>query len=100
MDIYDIDEKELLKLLEEKYSFTDDEVQEIISYFEKDREEGDDGRWDRPIYSVIEVCNRYFGINWYKGLTEYQDNYYDEHVFEEVKPVKKMIEIIEWKLKN
>lgn len=45
--------------------------------------------------TIIKVKDRYFAVGWSEGLTECQESYYDGPV-EEVKPVKKMVEITEW----
>ena len=65
--------------------------------------EGDDHRWDRDMTSYCLIGGRYFRLEWSKGLTEIQDNWfnsitevvykgvknslgvYSQHIFEELK---------------
>lgn len=80
--------------------FTEKEIK-LLAYsdtnFSKmvEQEEGDSGRWNQYMTTIIKVKDRYFGVGWQAGLTEYQENIYDGPVYE-VKPVKKMVEITEW----
>lgn len=32
------------------------------------------GRWTQAMETIFEVNGRYFGVSWYRGLTEYQEN--------------------------
>ena len=80
--------------------FTEKEIKQLAwgedSFFEEVTvEEGDSLRWNRYMTTIIKVKDRYFGVGWQAGLTEYQENIYDGPVYE-VKPVKKMVEITEW----
>lgn len=57
------------------------------------QEVGENRRWSRNISSIIKIKDKLFCINWEQGLTEYQDNCYDEQPFE----VEEKVEIIERK---
>lgn len=95
-ELYDMTEEQLFNLVISKEPLKNDIISFLISDFEVDTIEGDHGRWTQYMYSVIELCGHYFGINWERGLTEYQENYYPELIFEEVEPREKMIKITEW----
>ena len=72
-----------------------EKIIELIQEYDIDTQEGDDGRWFRGMYTVVELGGRHFGINWFKGLTEYQDNEFDFQP-EEVERHEKMITVTEW----
>lgn len=59
---------------------------------------GGDTRWQRYINVVLKVDDRFFMIYYMKGLTEFQDDDYDEQIAVEVVPVK--VTRIEWEGKK
>lgn len=79
------------------------ELTEILWKFEEvDREEGEDLRWVKPVTSIFELCGRFFAIDWYEGLTEYQSNEFYDQPYEVTKHTKQ-ITVTEWvrkELKN
>ena len=76
----------------ELYDFTRGFIQNIDNVWE---EEGGDHRWQREMTTIIQIGDRYFSLDWMKGLTEYQeDSFYDQPY--EVKPVEKTIVVTEW----
>lgn len=56
-------------------------------------------RWDRPVTSICQIGDRYFQVCWSQGLTEYQEDYFDEsHPIEVVlHEYQKTITVKEWK---
>lgn len=44
--------------------------------------EGENRRWSRTNTSIIELCGRFFSIDWEEGLTENQDNEFYWQPFE------------------
>ena len=58
---------------------------------------GDEGRWTRYITVVYEINNSYYSIYYYKGLTECQENEFENQVANKVekRPVTtyKLIEV-------
>lgn len=72
-------------------SFTASEVEDLVFESEVYREEGEDRRWSRTNFSVVEADDgKLYGIHWEEGLTEMQDNMFDlqesyEEVFERVR---------------
>lgn len=92
--------EDFLKAYDDGYKFDEEEIEQLAwseTGFSKEvtREEGDSGRWNQYMTTIIKVKDRYFAVGWSAGLTECQESYYDGPV-EEVKPVKKMVEITEW----
>ncbi len=61
---YQFDEKELRKLLWD----SDLEMAE--------EEEGCEHRWTREMRTILKAGDRYFAIDWMRGLTEFQENEY------------------------
>ncbi len=62
--------------------------------------EGDTHRWTRDMETIVEMCGRYFCVNWGNGLTEYQENefHYQPYEVEKVEH-EKTITVTEWKKK-
>lgn len=95
--------KEFITKFDNNERFTEKELSDI-AYHGMDgddynfikTEEGKDLRWERPMTEIFQVNDRYFAIPWMKGLTEYQEDFFDNQPYE-VKPIKKMIEVTEWK---
>lgn len=91
---------DFLEAYDNGYTFNEEEIEQLawgeVGFGEEiTREEGDSGRWNQYMTTIIKVKDRYFGVGWSAGLTECQESYYDGPVYE-VKPVKKMIEVTEW----
>jgi len=61
-----------------------------------DENEGDTDRWSQFMETVFSFKGRYYALDWQRGLTEMQENYYDSQVAAEVKEVKKTIVVTEW----
>ena len=92
--------EDFLAAYDDGYKFSEEEIEQLAWVETRfgemvDQEEGDSGRWNQHMTTIIEVEDRYFAVYWSAGLTECQESYYDGPV-EEVKPVKKMVEITEW----
>ena len=43
-------------------------------------------RWTRHITSICKVFDRYFAVEWEEGLTEYQENLFDDTTIIEIYP--------------
>lgn len=81
--------------------FSEEEIKDLI-YNEKlpvvDRIEGDDHRWQREMETIVKVKDRYFGIPWFRALTEMQeDDFYSQPY--EVEPQEKVITVKVWNRK-
>ena len=88
-------EKKMLSKIDSGESLTSSELSRLVYDYDIYTEEGDDGRWVRSMYTVVELCGRHFGISWFKGLTEYQDSEFDFQP-EEVEKHEKVITVTEW----
>lgn len=82
----------------EGIDLTEGELKELIydyQHIHVDEISGDDLRWVKPMTSIIKIRDKYFAIDWFKGLTEMQgDEFYDQPY--EVKRVDKMVPVTEW----
>lgn len=76
---------------------TEKELQRLVDEYEIDRSYGDNRRWNRRVQSIIKLCDRYFCIVWDQGLTENQEDCFDDQPYE-VKPheYEKVITVKEW----
>ena len=91
-------EKDMLERIDSGEKLSEKEIKMLVGEFEEIyREEGDDRRWSKSIFSVVKIDNRCFAINWEKGLTECQENEYDSQPVEvEKKTYEKTITGTEW----
>ena len=87
--------KKMLYKIDSGEPLTSSELSELVYDYDIDTQEGDDGRWFRGMYTVVELGGRHFGISWFKGLTECQDNEFDFQP-EEVERHEKMITGTGW----
>ena len=92
--------EDFLKAYDDGYKFDEEEIKQLawgeIGFGKMvTQEEGDSGRWNQYMTTILKVKDRYFAVGWESGLTECQENYYEGPVYE-VKQVKKMVEITEW----
>ena len=91
-----MNEKEFLKRYDEKDQFTENEIESILwDFLQFDEINGNDHRWYRPVMTIIKVNDRFFAIDWNRGLTEYQEHEYPNQPYE-VESRKKIIEVTEW----
>lgn len=76
-------DEEVVKKIDGGEKLTEEEISSLIwDYEQVYEEEGNEHRWDREVLTVVKICNRYFAINWRRGLTEIQDNCYYEQPYE------------------
>ncbi len=90
-------ELELLRKIDSGEELTEREISELVCEHEIERNEGDEGRWERFMESIVEIGDRTFSIEWSRGLTECQENsylYQPEEV--EKKEYEKLVKITEW----
>lgn len=90
-------EKVLLDKITNKLVLSEDELCDLIEYFEVDRIYGDNDDWTRPVRTIVELGDKYFEVDWEEGLTEYQENTYMNQPFEvKLHTSKKVVEIKNW----
>ena len=77
-----------------KPNFTEDEI-EKMAYEEFgnwiDTAEGRTHRWYREVETIFEVEGRLFAVSWNRGLTEQQENDFDDAEVYEVERKEKVI---------
>ena len=69
--------EELLRKIDNHEDLYSQDYWEMIDNYSIYSDEGEDGRWTRFMYNLIKLGDRYFEINWQKGLTEMQENDWD-----------------------
>lgn len=63
---------------------------------QEDEIEGEEGRWSRAMTTIVKLPGEeYWAIDWERGLTEYQEDYYGEQP-RRVRPVEKVIVVRNW----
>lgn len=55
------------------------------------------GRWERQVSSIVEIKDRYFSIDWSEGLTEIQENTFDDFYPEEVESYEETVVVKKWR---
>lgn len=55
------------------------------------------GRWERQVSSIVEIKGRYFSIDWSEGLTEMQENTFDDFHPEEVESYEETVVVKKWR---
>ena len=94
----------ILEKLKSKTILTEDEIYHLVredydEVFIKEEEAGEHDRWSEPVDLILETIEGEFYSIWYhRGLTEYQEDYYEAQIAEHVRPAKKIIEVIEWEI--
>ena len=97
---YEHFEELMVEKIDKNEKLTERELSEIREYSIED-DEGDEGRWVRHMTSIVEMCGRFFELNWSRGLTEYQENEFYDQPFEVVKSTyEKTITVTEWVAKT
>lgn len=54
-------------------------------------------RWERQVSSIVEIKNRYFSIDWSEGLTEIQENSFNDFYPEEVESYEETVVVKKWR---
>ena len=95
---------EFLKLYDEKYQFTEEELHDLFwgdliddncEFIEKDVDEN--RRWSAMNCRYYKIGNRYFGFYGDLGLTEYQEDEFSIQP-QEVRPIQKKIIVTTWEV--
>lgn len=90
-------EKEMLAKINAGEKLNSSELSRLCYEYSIYDEEGDDHRWTKEMESIVELGGRYFSILWMRGLTEYQENEFEDQPVEVKKHTyKKTIEVTEW----
>lgn len=89
-------EQKILKKIDKKEHFSESEIENMFYdleeleeiYYEK-------GRWTMPISTVFKIGDRFLRVDWEAGLTEYQENSYEEQPYE-VFPKQEKVVVTRW----
>lgn len=81
-----------------KIELTEKEINKLSDYYQYfvDDEDGEDHRWFKFRYLVINLFDKYFSFYFQQGLTEHQENQYEEQKLTEVSRKEKQITISVW----
>lgn len=91
----------MLEKIDKHEALTEAELERLVDEYEISREKGENGRWIRPVNSIIELKGRTFCVAWQQGLTENQPDAYLEQPYEvEKHEYEKLIIVTEWKRKE
>lgn len=75
-------EERLKMKLEAGEKLSEKEIRDMTYNLEEiHEEEGEDGRWERPVTTVVDLLGDHYAINWMKGLTESQENSFYEQPY-------------------
>jgi len=92
-------EEIMIKKIESKENLTEEELKTLVWEYEdeSERDEGDCNRWTQSMTSYIKLLDRYFSLNWERGLTEYQENGFYDQPHEVIKhEYEKTMMVTEW----
>lgn len=93
---YDHMEEVLAEKVRAGVPLTESELEDFATQLHaEDVIEGDIGRWDQAITTIIKLDNEFWAIDWQRGLTEYQENCFGDQP-RQVRPVEKTIVVREW----
>lgn len=88
----------ILQKIDDEYALSEEEIKELLfDGYVVEEIEGDSGRWEKSMTSIVQIKDRYFSINWQKGLTEMQEDSFPELSPEEVTPYEEQIVVKKWK---
>lgn len=90
-DIFELTEEEAYELLTNGYDFSESEMRDLFEMYEVDEVSDGPGRWEEYVTTVIKVCGHLFAIDWERGLTESQEDYFGSQPYE----VEKKIKVVE-----
>lgn len=89
--------KEMLDKLNKHEKLEEWEIENLVIENKVDEEVNDKGRWEEYMFTVVQLDDKYFGIDWNRGLTENQEDSFMDQPYEVVKEtVTKTITVNEW----
>lgn len=90
-------DKVMIEKIDKGEKLTEKVLRTLVLDNEIESKYGENNRWTRSVFTVIELCGRYFGIAWEEGLTECQEDEFYEQPYEvEKKTYEKTITVTEW----
>ncbi len=76
--------------------FTGEEVGEFVFEYDVETIEGESRRWSRTNQTIIEYNGKFYSLYWEEGLTENQDNEFEEQDAPEVKQIEETKIVVSW----
>lgn len=86
----------MLDKIDKKVLLSEEEIERIIFDYSIDSEDIDESRWSMYTHSIVKLNNRTFRVEWERGLTECQDNYFNSQLPVEVEEVERVIKVKVW----
>lgn len=74
-------EERMAEKLKSGVKLEEHEIAELASMDSVYEEEGDEGRWDRQMTTVVKLFDDCYAIDWSRGLTESQENSFYEQPY-------------------
>lgn len=91
----------MVKKIDNKEPLTEHELRNLVYEFDVDTEYGDNRRWSRTVTTIVELCGRFFSIDWEEGLTECQENeFYNQPIEVKKTTYEKIVTVTEWQPKE
>lgn len=96
---YDHFDEIMVEKIDKGEELTEKELRDMVFTCKQIYEEsGENRRWTRSKMTIVELCERYFRVDWEEGLTECQEDEFYEQPVEVVKHTyQKTITVTEWK---
>ena len=90
-------EEIMLDGIESGLSLTEAELERVVEEFGIETMHGTNRRWSRTNTTIVQLCDRYFRVEWEEGLTENQENSYTNQPVEVYKHERvKVVRIKDW----
>ena len=89
---------EVLRKIDAGEALTEKEIRTLVLCgYAVEEIEHSVGRWERQVSSIVEIKNRHFSIDWSEGLTEIQENSFDDFYPEEVESYEETVVVKKWR---
>lgn len=89
---------EVLRKIDAGEALTEKEIRTLVLCgYAVEEIEHSVGRWERQVSSIVEIKDRYFSIDWSEGLTEIQENTFDDFYPEEVESYEETVVVKKWR---
>ena len=75
---------------------TEEELDELLCCDDIKTYYGDNNRWQRSVETIFKIGDKLFELDYYQGLTEYQDNSYPNQPYEVFKHTKEVTTTKTW----
>lgn len=82
-----------------KRKFTAREVEDLV-WNGIETIEGENRRWSRTNITIVKIDEKFYQLEWEEGLTEMQENRFDDQEADEVIQVEETVVVKKWKIKK